>query len=62
MGGKVRIVTTQNTYLSISGFEVWTGAPQVMKRVMGGNKQGWTTSTYNVPANTKAVINQGSVK
>jgi hypothetical protein len=81
MGGKVRLVTTQNTYLSISGFEVWTGAAPVTKRVMrpftpepereaeepatekmGGNKQGWTTSTYNVPANTKAVINQGSVK
>jgi hypothetical protein len=27
MGDTVRLVTTQNTYLSISGFEAYTGAP-----------------------------------
>jgi hypothetical protein len=26
-GGKVRLVTTQNTYLHISGIEVWTADP-----------------------------------
>jgi hypothetical protein len=25
-GGKIRLVSTQNTYLSISGFEAWTGS------------------------------------
>jgi hypothetical protein len=58
-GGKIRIVTTQNTYLSISGFEAWTGA--------GGSSTTTTTTTggrgsYNIPANTKVGFNMGSVK
>lgn len=30
-GNKVRLVTVQNTYLSISGIEVWTGAAQMTR-------------------------------
>jgi len=30
-GGKVRLVTTQNTYLHISGIEVWTAAPPMTR-------------------------------
>jgi hypothetical protein len=26
MGSRIRLVTQQNTYLSISGFEAWTGS------------------------------------
>jgi hypothetical protein len=57
MGGKVRLVTTQNTYLSISGFEVWTGAWSGRMR-----RTRTSRSTYNVPANTKAAFNSGSAK
>jgi len=30
-GGKVRLVTTQNTYLHISGIEIWTGDPKLVE-------------------------------
>jgi len=30
-GGKVRLVTTQNTYLHISGIEIWTANPDLLE-------------------------------
>jgi hypothetical protein len=57
-GRSVRLVTTQRTYLSISGFEAYTGsAGSSTTTTTGGAKGG-----YNVPANTKAGLNNGSAR
>jgi hypothetical protein len=55
-GRTVRLVTTQRTYLSISGFEAYTGS--------AGSSTTTTTggSSYNVPANTKAKFNEGTAR
>jgi hypothetical protein len=42
-GKKVRLVTTQNTYLSINAFEAWTGAPQEETEATGGRPSGQPT-------------------
>jgi hypothetical protein len=38
--GKIRIFTTQNTYLSISGFEAYTGAPPARGSMRMGGRRG----------------------
>jgi hypothetical protein len=63
-GRKIRLVTTQNTYLSISGFEAWTaGAPRSStrttrrtsstRRSFGGPMQIRTTNTQVKFSNAK---------
>jgi hypothetical protein len=69
-------VTTQNEYLSIAGFEAFTGAkPAITTRVFRPASQEvrepvprtiktggrGASGNYNVPANTKCGINQKSV-
>jgi hypothetical protein len=56
-GGKVRLVTVQNTYLSISGIEVYTGAA-------GSTTTTTSTSstTYNIPAGTKGTFNTSTAR
>jgi hypothetical protein len=52
-------VTTQGTYLSISGIEVYTGEEgETEDDKEDDDEEGEsTTSTYNVPANTKCGVN-----
>jgi hypothetical protein len=49
-------VTTQNEYLSIAGFEAYTGD------MPASTTTSTTSSIYNVPANTKCEINEGSAQ
>jgi hypothetical protein len=58
-GGKVRLVTTQNTYLHISGIEIWTGAQQAVTKTTTSTSSG---GSYNVPANTKGGFNMSSCR
>jgi hypothetical protein len=52
-GNKVRIVTVQNTYLSISGIEVWTAQ---------GRSSSSSSFSYSIAPNTKVGFNTGSCK
>jgi hypothetical protein len=56
-GKKIRLVTTQNTYLSISGFEAYTGSEQTATTTTSTS-----SGTYNVKPNTKAGFNNGSAR
>jgi hypothetical protein len=55
-GKKIRLVTTQRTYLSISGFEAWTGSPQgetETTSVAFGNKEnGFCVTSKNRDQNS----------
>jgi hypothetical protein len=53
-GGKIRLVTTQRTYLSISGFEAWTGS--------AGSSTTTTTSTGGSSVNIRLEKNKGMVR
>jgi hypothetical protein len=64
-------VTTQNTYLSISGFEAFTGAAPAggmtrMRTTTRTSKSGgipmMRMGGYKIPANTKAGLNNSSAK
>lgn len=69
-GQKIKIVTTQKTYLSISGFEAYTGSaggstktkvmPLRKTRDIVSSSSG--SGSYNVPANTKVGFNNSSAK
>jgi hypothetical protein len=75
-GQKIRIVTTQNTYLSISGFEAYTGSwsggstmirpgTSTTKKITKIEKTGGSGGfggSYNIPANTKVGFNTGSAR
>jgi hypothetical protein len=53
-GGKIRLVTGQKTYLSINGFEAYTG--------VAGSSTTTTTSTGGSSVNVKLEKNRGMVK
>jgi hypothetical protein len=61
-GKKVRIVTVQNTYLSINGFEAFTGSVGSTSTTTTSTKVGNGSSTYNIKAGTKAGLNQGTAR
>jgi hypothetical protein len=56
VGDKIELRTTQATYLSISGIEVWTGA------TTGSSSTTTTTSTggYTTPPNTRLKLSKAS--
>ena len=62
MGSKVRLVTTQNTYLSIQGFEAYTGSWSGSSSVRRTRRTRRTSSTYNIRANTKVGFNIGGAR
>jgi hypothetical protein len=51
----VKIVTTQNEYLSISGFEAYTGSA-------GGSTTTTKTTTSSTKYNTRLTFNRGSAR
>jgi hypothetical protein len=61
--GKIRLVTTQRTYLSISGFEAWTGSAGSSTTTTTSSSSSSSTS-YRVSGNssvitiTKAYLNK----
>jgi hypothetical protein len=75
-GDRIEIRTTKNEYLSISGIEVWSGEDEgdddgiTIGGPVGETESGEVESTeggsgwgnYNVPANTKCEINEGSAQ
>jgi hypothetical protein len=65
-GRTVRLVTTQRTYLSISGFEAYTGSAgssTTTSTTTGGTtKVGGNKGGYNVPANTKAGLKENTAR
>jgi hypothetical protein len=59
-GDRIEIRTTRNEYLSISGIEVWSGEDEGDDDEVESTVGGGAWGNYNVPANTKCGINQGT--